>query len=272
MSDFPHYPEIHPGFNIPLAFDLLADIETPDSQKLREWDLSSFPFSERAFGLDLSEFRFLDKTDLEGFNSKINKGTPAESIVYFDRFSCVDVSETQIDPVGFVFELTRADVSSGGVTLLQRIATVFDSIDALDDAGNVALSFGPIDGERPCQKFVHPNPLVLLPLTFTFSIVVQERSTMESVSNNEIPFIVAGRTLPNGTNPIEPWSDMRAGYNVRWADLLQYVIAGNKIIRFFVTLKGDAGRWRLSVGGRLAGRWIIDGPGGASVDAATSPH
>jgi hypothetical protein len=265
---FPRNPEISPGFHVPLSQDIMADIETPDYQKSGIGEGPGWaPYSQRQYGSNIYELAIVESLDIDGLRRE-----PAETnekVRYFDRFKCVNVAPEEINLTGVVFELTRVHLPANGASILERLAVVCDSIDAVNVEGDVVFAFGPITGDRPCQTFVHPDPLVTSPLTFQFNLIREGRASSRKLGTPEPPFVVAGTQVPVGKQVREPWDDFRQGYLTRWADQLQYVDGDQSLMRLFVTITGDPDSWQVRIGGRLSGRWIGTGPTGAALSAAT---
>lgn len=194
----------------------------------------------------------------------------AESIRRIDVQRCVDVDASLITPAGVAFELVHWRAPAGSVVVLEQIPTMFDEVTALDDQGVEFYSFGSLNGERLCRnQLVHPDPLVTVPLTWTFHITFSDDPSRNVPSVN--PEMAYRGPVPpaevSGQSITPPWSDARYGSQNRWAENQQFLAPSSVVVRYWVVLKGPVDRFDVRVGARLGGFFQSGGRRGAALDA-----
>ena len=269
-GNFPRTPEIGPAVFVPIAFDPITWIETPEYQKLSPREGPGAPYMLRSYGTTYpteSKPSILEEQHVRTFPAN-----SAERIRYFDEFVCSDIPPDQITTTGTAFELTRVHLQKYGTGVISRIAIVFDDVTALDAAGDPLFQFGPLDGQRPCRwPLVSPDPAGGT-LAVEFRLLATEVPSFSVNPTGGFPvraFGIPVSSIPADRQIRQPWTDMRMGYITRWADLLQYVSGENILARLFVTFVGLPNRWRIRIGGRLGGFWNSAGSRGVALDAAT---
>lgn len=280
QGNWPQDPVIGPNPVVPLAFDPPTFIETPDCQRMPWGERPGWtPYTWRMFGVP-APFPQLGEVAntpaaLELAEQQHRVTFPAnhpERIRYWDRFRCIDIPPDALELGGTAWELTRVHLQKFGAGVVERVGTVFEDITALDDDGDPLFSFGVLDGLRPCVfPLLHPQPGVA-PLSVEWRAIATEMPTSSTIQGSAMPpFIVAASpvVIPPDREVLQRWNDMRQGYAVRWADLLQYLTGENVIVRLIVILSGEPDRWRIRVGGRLSGFWNSAGARGVALDAAT---
>lgn len=267
-GNFPNTPVVGPPVGVPLDFDPLTFIETPDYQRLGFDRPGWAPFMARTTGTGYPTPAPLSL--LEHAYKRSIPTASAEAIRYFDSMQCIDIPPSQISPTGTVWELARVHLQKFGTGVIERLATIFEDVTALDDEGEPLFSFGPLDGVRPCIfPIQHPDPDGGR-LFVEFRLIATEIPSF--ADRAVVPPFLAGASpgvIPAVPNLRPPWNDLRQGYIVRWADLLQYLVGENVYVRLLATFSGETDRWRLRVGGRLGGYWNSAGPLGVALDTAT---
>lgn len=271
VDGWPHFPTIQGGWlSQPLDFDFPTSIETPDYQRLGIVTYGSRYFWRR-FGVPFpSEVR---EPDLEDDASKfVNPEADPERIQYFDQMRCLELNPDDLATTGTAYELVRVHVRRFGAGVVERLATIFGSVTALDEQGDPLFDFGPLLGLRPCVfPIAHPDPAGGV-LAVQFRLLVTGVPSFSERPNAGFPPYQG--PIPTAAVPVDrslrpPWSDLRHGYVVRWADQLQYVTSENALVRLFGIYFGNPGRWRLRVGGRLAGWYNAAGRLGVARANAT---
>jgi len=267
-------PVVGPGVTSPLAFDLLADLETPEWQKLGYETQAWCPYSMRYWGVEwpASIAATPARVELERGYTYTFPGLHPERIVYGDRLRCVDVPPATLAVAPQVWELARIDLAGYGLGTIERIGTVFDEITALDAQGAALLTFGNLNGERPClSSLTHPDPLVLDPLLWAFRLVVTDVPEFFDDTLQILPPLVAAPLSDvDGVDLVEPWADLRNGFAFDWSDHKQYLTPRHQVARLLVVLSGTPDRWRITVGGRLSGYFQAAGFAGAAARAAVT--
>lgn len=198
-----------------------------------------------------------------------NPASASETVRMFDRQRCIAVDPDAITPEGVAFELVRYEIPTQAVGVVERIPTIFESVDALDVDGVPVFSYSQINGEQPCRSsLIHPDPDVD-PLTWEW-IVTRNVAPYTTEMGAPDPYLGPVSPLLIGGDPMLPsWSDLRYGIASRWPDRQQWILTSRSVVRYWVVLRGEAGRWGVRVGGRLAGYWQSGGRRGAAVFAAT---
>lgn len=283
------WPAVWSGVTGPLTQNPLAMIETPEVQKLgvgpwltfRRWawpvgylphEVVGVPPWQWARGPTQAWGISSDTEQLDAYDRVRNPAAASETLQAFDVQRCVTVTEDQIVPTGVAFELVRFDAVPGAaVGVVERLPSIFESVEAVDDQGVAIFSFGELNGENPClSELVHPTPGIGS-LTWRFSVTLTQR-----------PFLLAGGQLPTPyLGPLAPeqiqggellpsWADARNGTAVRWPDRRQLITPPRVMVRYWVTLFGPQNAFRLRVGGRLGGYTQTGGRRGSAVAAATT--
>jgi hypothetical protein len=271
VDGWPHFPVIQGGWlSQPLDFDPPTFIETPDYQRMGHVTHGS-RYLWRRFGIPFPSA--VVDTDFAASTAKlVNPEGDPERIRYFDEMRCLSIDPRVLATTGTAFELVRVHVQRYGAGVVERLGTIFGDVTALDDDGEPLFSFGPLSGFRPCIfPLPHPDPQAGV-LAVQFRLVVtgvpaSSKGPTAGFPPYQGPIPVAA--IPADQNMRPPWSDLRQGYLVRWADLLQYVTSQNALIRLFGVYFAQPNRWRLGVGGRISGYWNSTGPLGVARDNAT---
>ena len=258
---YPDSPLIGPGGHLPLAYDPTDDVETPDAQKL--FPTEGVGVLARLYG-ERYPAGFAEPTMLEEGYRRVNPGSTPERIRYFDVQRCEMIAEGQITAAGTGFELTRVHLQKFGLGAIERIVTPFESVTALDGAGEPVFDWGPV-GERACQfPLQHPDPAAGM-LAIEFRLVVTGIPDNSSQSTAGLPALQVGVPVDQirPDNLIPPWADMRYGGQTL-SDQLKYLVGDDVIVSLVLILRGLPDRWRVHATGRLAGHWISAGPSGAA--------
>lgn len=207
-------------------------------------------------------------TELDDRNQYSQPFSSSESIRRFDFQRCIDVLASTVVQAGVAFELVHMRNPSGSVVVLEEIPMMFDDITALDDAGVPIFSYGSVNGERLCRsELVHPDPLVLIPLTWRFAITYSDDP---SQTPNTADLAYEGPIAPaaiRGQHITPPWTDIRYGANNSWADTQQWYSPSATVTRYWVVLAGPTDRFRVRVGARLGGFWQAGGRRSAALDS-----
>lgn len=193
----------------------------------------------------------------------------SEALHPYDAQRCVDVDTGAIVPSGVAFELAHYPIPTTSVGVVERLPTIFEEISALDANGDPIFSFAQINGERPCLRALrHPDPAGG-ELSWSWRITA---TTISSGGGPEVFGEYVGPTLPlaiEGDDLIPVWDDLRYGIASRWGDRHQLLVSARSLVRLWVVLRGNPNRWRVRVGGRLAGYWQSGGRRGAALVAST---
>ena len=277
VGDWPRQPVIGPPARVPLAFDPNTFIETPDYQRMGPGAGPGDPYIWRFWGwpyprlMTREQSAKLERARLVQHRLTLPADSP-ERIRYFDELRCIDIDPGDIQESGTAFELVRVHLQKFGTGIVERLATVWDDVTALDEDGDPIFSFGPFLGTRPCRfPLVHPDPAAG-ELAVEFRLLVTEVPDFADTQSVGLPAYVGPASpfaIPADDNLRTPWRDNRQGYVVRWADLLQYVTGLHSLARMWVILSGQPDRWRIRMGGRLSGYWNSAGPMGVALDQAT---
>lgn len=270
LDRWPYDPVIGPPVVHPLAFDLLGDIETPEYQKLGNETIGA-PYLLRQYGIDFPTVA-VDPEFLADAYVRTFPASSPERLRIFDELRCVDVDPAALAVTGTAIELVRTHVLKYGAGVVERIATIFDNVVALDANGDPLFFFGSLTGERPCIfPLQHPDPAAGT-LSVEFRLLVTEvpdnsRGPLAGFPPYQGP--VPPSAVPADSNLRPPWRDLRQGYTTLWSNLLQYVTGESALVRLWVIFSAQPDRWRLRVGGRLSGYWNQAGPMGRALDNAT---
>lgn len=250
---------------MPLAFDFLAEIETPEAQRLFVFEgpevsegAYSVPLPEHSLGF-LREYGQLwwpaesipHVIDVADATSQDNPYATQETIQWVDDGRCIDVDADQIALDGRVWDLARIQVPRYNLVSMEAIG--FRAIaTALNELQQPIASFV-LDGDNPCSiPITHPDGAVANPLGFSFSVLLER---IPSDSDGSIsPFLVGA--IPNlvpSASPIAIWNDLRYGWQHSWPTINQYLEGGRSIVRYLVTITGDPNRWTVRMFGRLSG-------------------
>ena len=287
VVEFDRWPLVWSGAPTgPLVHNPPAAIETPDIyrvgvgqlQTFRRWGYPvgyippmlarhapvTWPASESwGIGNNSDELNEWDKHQ--------NPANAAERINYIDVQRCVNVDPADIVTTGVAFELVHTQIPSAAVGVIERVPQIFEEVTALDDQGDPLFTFANLGGFSPCiREVVHPDPAVVTPLTWRFLItqttVPYRGAPQGAPSGYEGPIIPA---LVGGQPILGPWSDIRYGDSHRYGDNVDLVANARTLVRYWVILFGPSDRFRVKVGGRLAGYWQQGGRYGAALDGAT---
>lgn len=258
-------PLAWPGGRAPLWVDGPASAQIPElfrSRLQRQWGYpppgATWPPPTWGIGNENAEN--------EAYDRHTAPSDASEVIRSIDVQRCVTVDPATIATTGTAFELVRiTNVPAAAAAVIERVPTMWTAT-ALDDAGNPALVYGRINGERPClRELVHPDPAVA-PLRWSYRIT---QTHMPTHGAPVTPYLgpIPSLAVP-GADIISPWPDMRYGHASTWGDRQQLVVRPETQVRFFVVLSGPADRYRVEVGARLAGYWQLGGRRGAALHGA----
>lgn len=284
LAEFNTFPLIGPGAIGPLQYHPPEASQVPEIMRLgvgylvtfRRWGLpvGTIPLREAsealwkwAKGPNQVWGMGRETTQLNEFEQYDAPAAAAEVIHEFDRQRSIPNLESSIVPTGAAFELTRFDLPTASVGVLEYFPTCI-TVEALDDVGAPIFSYSGLNGERPClNRLVHPDPAVTVPLTWEWRIKVTHNPGLtEDVE--DLLFGIPPGAIP-GDDIVEPWNDMRNGNQAQSPQRRQLPVLPRMIVRFFVVLSGPTSRFRVEVGGRLGGYWQVAGRRGAAVRAAT---
>ena len=275
-DDWPRDPVIGPPVIQPLAFDPPTFIETPDYQRSGVHVGPRSPYMWRTFGrpyptlMTSAQRRQQANRRLAQHKLTFPADSP-ERIRYYDELRCLDLPPQSLTPQGTAFELVRVHLQKFGTGVVERMATIFEDVTALDAGGNPIFSFGSLIGLRPCIfPLQHPDPAAGT-LSLQFRLIVSELPDVSRALGNAAPYQgpVPVAAIPPDENMRPPWTELRQGYVVRWADLLQHVTGLNAHVRLWGVFFAQTNRWRLRVGGRLSGYWNSAGRMGVALNNAT---
>lgn len=218
----------------------------------------------------VSDFGFSPATTLwDDWDKYNNPASASEVLRPYDAQRCIVVDPGAIVPSGVAYELAHHPIPTGAVGILERVPTIFEEIAALDANGDPIFSFSQINGERPCLTSLrHPDPAAGT-LSWSWRLTV---TTLSSSDGPLLPMLYVGPTVPlaiEGDDLIPGWTDLRYGIASRWGDRHQIVIPARAQVRLWVVLRGQANRWHVRVGGRVAGYWQSGGRRGAALVAST---
>lgn len=253
-------PITGPGRSAPLVHDFQRWTTTPEifrtGLRPRAW--------QRLWGLAYPNMRGADEraSVISEQNQYTTPASSPERIETDDVQRCITAT---LDTTAFqAWELGRFPVMAFGAGIVERIVTAFPTIEALDDAGAVLLTFKNLDGLDPCaRELVHP-------LEDVPALRWRWRLLTTSIPNSgpapiRVPAGPVARSSVLGVDVTPPWDDLRYGSSFRWGDRQQIVIFGRQLVSLWLELSlsaaaaPSAGGWRVHAAGRIAG---YQNPGG----------
>lgn len=283
IADFNTFPLIGPGALGPLQYHPAEATQVPEIMRMgvgrlvtfRQWGLpvGYIPLPEAsealwkwAKGPNQVWGMGRETAQLDEFEKYDAPAAAAEVIHEFDRQRCLPNISANIEFAGRAYELTRFDLPTASVGVLEYIPTSM-RVEALNEAGEAIFSYSKINGEDPCiNQLIHPTPGVTQ-LRWEWRIVTTHNSGIAIDVEDLLANIPPG-SIP-GDNIVEPWNDMRNGHASRNPDRRQHPVLPRMMIRYFVVLFGEPARWNIEIGARLGGYWQIAGRRGVAVDSAT---
>ncbi len=280
IADFNRFPAIW-GWGAatgPLLFNPAALTQTPEIYRVgvgrlvtfRQWGhragvlapgVANLPARDWAKGPDQPWGMGRETALLDDYDKFQAPAAAAEKLQMFDRQRCQTFSAA-VTPEGAAFELIRFDIPAQTVGVVERIPTTLQ-VEALDAGGLPVFAYSNTNGELPClERLDHPDPAVVLPLQWQWRVTTTDNGPPSPYIGPINPASIIGDDL------VEPWSDMRNGHAERWPDELQYVLHPRKTVRFWITVFGPPGRFRVTAGARIGGFWQTAGRYGAALKAA----
>lgn len=266
---FPFGPIVGPGIHVPLAHDPPSFIATPDIQRQGPGPR----LLKRTYGGNWLPWTARPVNPVLLSHKRVTPASDPERLAYWDVSRCIDVDPAVLSPVGVAFDLVRKHLQKNGAGVVQRLATMFPSVVALDGGGLPIFNFGNLDGSNPCPfPLQHPDPAGGT-LDVQFRLVATHVPNYTDAPGAGFPAMLvaaAPQAAPTDELIIAPWNDLRQGYLTRWADELQYITGQNVLVRLIAIYFALPNRWRLRVGGRLSGFWSPVGRRGAALHHAIS--
>lgn len=258
-----------PG-ELPLAYDLLRQIETPTCARL---DTSAF----WGFNVDNPLPELSIEEVGRSFGPLMEYSQPdqhSERVQFFDVTRRVSHG---LSAGVFTVELVRQAVPVESVAVLQRIGTWLRL--GAQNAGGQLVVFELYDGVPGLNTtavgtpfpfpFQHPNGGTL-EVEFT---LIRER--IPDAGRAPPPAMVnlgAPNVIPYDTPIISPWRDMRYMWNATFAEALYFVTGDRSLLRLFATITIIGQRWNVEIAGRLGGWVNVTGYRKAALDHAIFRH
>lgn len=265
-------------YTIPLSQDHRLDPLTPDAWKVDPFrSPRRYALWERYWGrrfiwpdndIDLAEA-------LARANERDAPGADAERIEWFEPVRFVPVR--LVGTSESAWEIARVQIQPIGTGVLERIATYIKATPLDAEGQPVGPTFTTNILSDPLDTpLIHPTPGVGV-LNVAWHLVAAGYSPQRGAGAVE-PMLVGVRpeAIPLMAEPLFGlplrWSDLRYAWGTTYTGTAErrVVVMGPVRLRFFAILQtANPARWRVIVGGTLAGFWQSAGPMAHARNSAT---
>lgn len=258
-----------PG-ELPLAYDLLRQLETPTNARLDPNSFWGFNSDEPLPELSIEEIG-------QQLGPLMEYSQPDQ---HSERVQFYDVTRRTAQGLGegvFTMELVRQAIPVESVAVIQRIGTWLRL--TAQNAGGQNVVFELYDGVPGLNAtavgtpfpfpFQHPNGGTL---DVEFTLIRERIPDAGRAQPPAFVALAAPNVIPYDTPIISPWRDMRYMWNATFAESLYFVTGDRCLLRLFATITIVGQRWGVEIAGRLGGHFNVTGYRKAALDHAIFRH